>query len=148
MSQFAEDIEFIPLETTDECLLGNSLSNIVVTKDYIFVFDFTKSYRFSRQGEFLNSIGSIGNGPGELVKAMQMCVDTLNQWVYLADTRSNKLVKYNYEGDYIDHFNYKSMGGNNTFYKPYELLLENYSYQFSDAKKRYSLFSIQTRQRN
>lgn len=27
--QFAEDIEFIPLETTDDCLLGDFLTNIV-----------------------------------------------------------------------------------------------------------------------
>ena len=38
--QFAEDIEFIPLETTDDCLLGDFLTNIVVTKENIIVFDY------------------------------------------------------------------------------------------------------------
>ena len=37
VSQIAEDIEFLPLETTDECLLGNGIRNLVVSKSDIII---------------------------------------------------------------------------------------------------------------
>ena len=51
-SQIADDIEFIPLETKDECLIGDFIRNIVVTQKDIIIFDYDGCYRFNRQGKF------------------------------------------------------------------------------------------------
>ena len=64
-SQFVDDIEFVPLEITDDCLLSNHLKTIVVTSKDIIVYDYEGCYRFDRSGKFLNKIGSRGQGPGE-----------------------------------------------------------------------------------
>ena len=98
ISQFAEDIEFIPLETNEKCLLDDYLKNIIVTKDDIIVFDYNGCYRFNRNGKFLNKIVTKGNGPGEYTKPMSIVVDTLNHWVYFSDYHSGRFVKYDYSG--------------------------------------------------
>lgn len=139
MSQFADDIEFVPLETKEGCLLDDFIKDIVVTKDNILVFDYTKCYRFDRKGKFLNSIGVQGNGPGEYVKAMDMVVDTLNQWVYFSDTNANQIVKYDFQGNYLDYFKNGAAGYQNSLYKPMELILENSVYQFAKKGKRFSM---------
>ena len=94
VSQIAEDIEFLPLETTDECLLGDNIMNLVVTSMDIIIFDYEACYRFDRKGKFLNKIGVKGNGPGEYVKPMYVTVDTLNKWVYMGDYIIKRFVKY------------------------------------------------------
>ena len=76
ISDFAEDIEFVPLETTDECLLDENIMNVVVTRQDIIVYDLKACYRFNRQGKFMNRIGTQGNGPGEYVKSLYITVDT------------------------------------------------------------------------
>ena len=93
LSDFAEDIEFIPLETNDECLLDEDIMNVVVTRQDIIVYDLNACYRFNRQGKFMNRIGTQGNGPGEYVKSLYITVDTLNQWVYMGDYNQKKFVK-------------------------------------------------------
>ena len=57
LSKVVEDVEFIPLETTEECLLDEYLNNITVTATDIIVYDYKKAYRFDRRGKFINAIG-------------------------------------------------------------------------------------------
>lgn len=66
VSEYASSIEYIPLETTDDCLIGDEFSLIVASQD-IFVHHFLekKIYRFDKSGKFLNFIGKRGQGPGE-----------------------------------------------------------------------------------
>ena len=139
ISQFAEDIEFIPLETNEKCLLDDYLKNIIVTKDDIIVFDYNGCYRFNRNGKFLNKIGTKGNGPGEYTKPMSIVVDTLNHWVYFSDYHSGRFVKYDYSGRYLEDLRVENMGSHNTLYKPQEIIVEKDFYQFAPKEERYSL---------
>ncbi|WP_187117294.1 6-bladed beta-propeller [Parabacteroides bouchesdurhonensis] len=140
VSQFAEDIEFIPLETNSNCLLDDYIRDIVITKDDILVFDYTMCYRFDKNGKFINSIGTRGQGPGEYVKARSMTVDTVNQWVYFSDNSTSRLVKYDYKGKYLSDFNVNISSASNCWYKPMEFMLKSDYYQFEEKGKRYSLF--------
>lgn len=92
LSTVTERIEYIPLEKTDKCILENSMHNFIITSKDIFVFDYKLCYRFDRQGRFLNRIGKIGRGPEELVRPVDIAVDTILRWVYILD--GEKLVKY------------------------------------------------------
>lgn len=138
-SQFAEDIEFIPLETTDECLLGDFLANIIVTSDNIIVFDYESCYRFDRKGKFMNKIGSKGNGPGEYTNPTSIMVDTLNQWVYFSDYWSARLVKYDYTGKHLTDLKIEGIESYNTLYKPKEFILERSGYHYAKKGERFSL---------
>ena len=139
LSDFAEDIEFVPLETTDECLLDENIMNVVVTRQDIIVYDLNACYRFNRQGKFMNRIGTQGNGPGEYVKSLYITVDTLNQWVYMGDYNQKKFIKYDYNGKHLADLKTKGVGMNNFLYKPNYILMENNFYLYEKKGKRFSM---------
>lgn len=68
LSEAIEKLDIVPLEMTDQSMLGE-IRRIQVTEHDIWIHDFNKFYiyRFSRTGKFLNRIGSIGQAPGEYV---------------------------------------------------------------------------------
>ena len=59
-------IEYIPLETTLDCLIGKSM-NVYASGEYIIVTQFFgKAFAFDRKtGHFIREIGHLGQGPGE-----------------------------------------------------------------------------------
>ena len=139
ISQIADDIEFIPLETTVESLLDNNLRDITITEKDIFLFDYNKGYRFDRRGKFLNSIGSKGQGPDEFVRPMRMAVDTINRWIYFYDYTRN-IVKYDYNGKHIETFATGGYGfGLLLINAPAQFVIDNGNYLFSKPGERYSM---------
>jgi len=65
LSDFAEKIEYIPLETLRECVIGHTL-RVFATDDYIVAIAFRQNYLFDRKtGKFIREIGRFGNGPNE-----------------------------------------------------------------------------------
>ena len=138
-SQIADDIEFVPLETTEDCLLGDFMDNIILTKDNIIVFDYKACYLFDRKGKFINKIGTQGNGPGEFTKALSVNVDTLNKWIYFVDHWTQRFIKYDYTGKHIKDLKMKYIGRNSCLYRPMEFVVENQKYIYAKKDKRYSL---------
>jgi hypothetical protein len=67
LSEVAKDIDFIPLETTNECLIGKS--RMFFSDKYIVVADWQQDmiFLFDRNGKFIRKIGSKGQGPGEYI---------------------------------------------------------------------------------
>jgi hypothetical protein len=69
LSEIADDITFIPLETTDECLIAGG-SSIHLHKDYFVIMDNTPQvFLFDRTGKFIRKTGNKGQGPGEYISA-------------------------------------------------------------------------------
>ena len=65
-SDMATSIEYIPLETSDSCLLLYP-GILDMTNDHILISNGNDvPYLFDRQGNFLNRIGIKGRGPGEI----------------------------------------------------------------------------------
>mgnify|MGYP003305110691 FL=1 len=66
LSDFAESIELIPLETTDDCLIGWMPEIIATEKFYYMIsavgYDFQKLYVFDKQGKFVRQISGRGQG--------------------------------------------------------------------------------------
>lgn len=66
LNEFVESIEYIPLETTDECVIGDRVmfdtdeTHIIVRDQYCKTV-----YLFDRKGRFIRTIGRQGNGPEE-----------------------------------------------------------------------------------
>ena len=72
LSDFAESIELIPLETNDDCLIG-WMPEIIATEKYYYMisavgYDFQKLYVFDKQGKFVRQISSRGQGGGEFIE--------------------------------------------------------------------------------
>lgn len=66
LGDIAESIEYIPLETKDECLIGeNVYFDFDETHIIIGYYNCNTLYLFDRQGHFIRTIGTKGEGPRE-----------------------------------------------------------------------------------
>jgi hypothetical protein len=85
LGEVAEDIDFIPLETTDECIIGKN-PYLFFSNAYIVVLDSQQEeiLLFDRKnGKFIRKIGRKGQGPGEYTNLSPMFVlsgDNLFLW--------------------------------------------------------------------
>ncbi len=66
LSNLAEKVEYIPLQTDSSCLVGNCWeNNIIRSKKYYFLADGKNLFQYLLNGKFIRNIGSVGQGPGE-----------------------------------------------------------------------------------
>ena len=60
LNELASDIRYVPLETTDDCLMNNEFYIMQYTGEDIIT---SGIFHFDKNGKFLNKIGSKGQGP-------------------------------------------------------------------------------------
>lgn len=97
LSEIADSIRYIPLETNNKCLMKRlRTTNILQTKDYFFLPWIEKLFQYTRDGKFVRTIGRKGNGPGEFNWIMQIDVDEEKGLVYMLTT-SAKINIYSIE---------------------------------------------------
>lgn len=103
LSDAISNIDIVKLGLTDKSLVGD-IQNLIVTDNSIFISD-SKSgvLRFSRNGQFLNTIGKQGQGPGEYLYLSDIMVDERNSSVYLHTTKD--LLVFDYNGNYKKTYN-------------------------------------------
>ena len=96
-------IEYIPLETTDSCLISN-LTYLIMDDDFIFVQNgkTDQVFKFTRQGKFVCQIGRVGNGPGEYAPwtIENISLDVNKKEVFLNSRRLPAFV-YSYDGEFL-----------------------------------------------
>ena len=96
MSQVIGDYELIPLETTDESLIG-FIDKIEFYDDKIYILDrfFGSSvFVFSKEGKFLSKLSRKGRGPGEYIFPMYSAIDQRGA-ILVLDINLGRLLKYN-----------------------------------------------------
>lgn len=87
MSEIADSIRLIPLETNDKSLIKRLMAaNILQTKEYLFLPWLEKLFQFTKDGKFIRTIGRKGNGPGEFTWISQIDVDEEKGLVYMLTT--------------------------------------------------------------
>lgn len=94
---FEPNLEIIPLETTDNCLVRAD-DQKWVTEKYIYITDRVskKIFMFDWKGKYLRTIGQTGRGPGEYVDLNGMCV--MRDTLYVHDQVQSKLIAYPVQG--------------------------------------------------
>jgi len=114
-SEIVAELEYIPLETNNNCLIG-AVRNILVTPSYIFTESYvggdasgivvsgtTRLYAFSRDGRFICEIGRVGQGPGEYQNMSGFFIDEKKQLVYIETYRT--LLEYSWNGVFCHSIN-------------------------------------------
>ena len=97
MSDWIESIEYIPLETTDQCLLDENIiydyndNHIIVS-----YYDAETIYLFDRKGKFIRTIGRRGQGPEEYTNSFSLFIDMNDEYIIVADI--NKTLYYGIDG--------------------------------------------------
>ena len=102
LSDIVEDVEYVKLETTDDCLLAGT-ARVFITNDDIYTLNNYSDYkllRFDRKtGKFISQIGSIGQGPKEMINpCFVFAKDSL---VYVSSSISNKVYVYTNENQFV-----------------------------------------------
>lgn len=114
LSEIAESIEYIPLETSNESLIGNVL-DVQLTDDYIFISqrirDNKPLLQFDRSGNFIRQIGKIGRGPEEYVAMRGFSIDRDKEIIYVLASYNGKVLSYSFDGDYINSFKFPQSYG-------------------------------------
>ena len=102
LSDIVEDVEYVKLETTDDCLVNSSVSIFATDKDIYVLNKFSddKLLRFDRKtGKFISQIGSIGQGPKEMINpCFVFAKDSL---VYVTSTSMDKIYVYTNENQFV-----------------------------------------------
>ncbi len=92
-----KDIEFLPLEMTDESIVG-SVSKITLYKNFILVLDRqTRSiFIFDDKGKYIKKIARVGSGPGEYNDINDFCVHPQTGMITIA-TSSRKIITCSFD---------------------------------------------------
>ena len=97
-SEIISDIEYIPLETSQECLIDKG-SIINISKNFIIVSAEPSCLLFSRKGNFIRHIGNKGNGPEDFLLIDNVKIDEESGMIYLL-TRT-KIIAYRISGEFV-----------------------------------------------
>ena len=97
VSEFVTELEYIPLETGNDCLIAR-VENVIVTSTHIFITSRNRCYAFDRVGRFIRQIGGIGQGPGEYTNLSGISIDEINRSLYLETPRN--LLEYSWDGGF------------------------------------------------
>ncbi len=102
-TELFSSVQYIPLETTNNCLMGG-VSQFSEFDGRFFILDQkTKQvFAFNHDGEFLNKIGRQGKGPGEFLYPKQFVINESKSLLYLYDSTQKKIIRYRLDGQFID----------------------------------------------
>ena len=102
-SMWVDSLEVIKLDnSTEEALVGDTRI-VDVSDNYIGINVAHFPYRlFTRQGKFVASIGSVGQGPGEYNLLSDCQIDEAHNRIYLLPmTRTKQILVYDLQGNFI-----------------------------------------------
>ena len=103
LSTIAENIEYVPLELTPDCILGDYYNvRPVVLRNYILVSEYHQPLRlFSRSGRYIGKVGGIGKGPMEYNERFTYSYDEEANLIVILDMQMKKLLRFNFKRDFI-----------------------------------------------
>ena len=104
LSQVASDVEYIKLETTNDCVIKR-ISECFFTDSLIFIGNRDHILKFSRDGKFLQKIGSPGRGPGEidLIRTMTLMPD--KKMIAIQKNSKGEMLYLSFDGEIVKTVN-------------------------------------------
>lgn len=103
LSDIIDTIEYIPLETNENCLIGR-IDKVIGMGDTVAVLDDRIGralYLFGRDGRFIRKIGQQGEGPQEYIHLFDMTYDRATDRIFLLDLGGNKILVFNSDNGFI-----------------------------------------------
>jgi hypothetical protein len=102
LSQFADSIAYIPLETTPEFMIGEKNVHVKPCGEFIFVSEHGKPVgAFDRSGKFIRRIGSIGKGPGEYNFDFIFWPEASLKQIYVWNADKGSIMAFSFEGQFL-----------------------------------------------
>ena len=131
----------IPIETTDEFLIGNSIKRVVAYKDKLVILDDKSAILVVdyATGKVDTYFKKIGQGPGESIKVLDICIDDKTETI-IAFNDSQYLLFFDFKGNFIKQEKFEKLydcliydDGNILFYNSgeayscYPYMIEKYN---------------------
>ena len=159
LSDIAEKITFVPMETTDASLLNKvRANNIISVNGNIVIPCFNMgAFAFDENGKFIAPISRKGQGPAEFLRFVGVAGNSDLNLIYVKDGR--KMMAFRPDGTFVDEF--KTPGAlhwessivmqdsitlssviNYTGQRPYRLILTNAQGDTLKAFPQYDRFEI------
>lgn len=104
MSTLFDNLSYVVLDDEKDISLLKSVDKMEVCDSLMFLLDKTnnKLHCFDLEGIYLNTIGCVGNGPGEYVKISDFAIDHADHTIVILDRNSRKIVVYSLDGNFIN----------------------------------------------
>ena len=101
LSEITEEITKIELELTDESIINpDIIRKVHVFDSLVFISQNEIILLFNMEGEFIRSIGSKGQGPGEYLYISSFTVDEKNLIIYIVG-HPLKIISYDLNGKFL-----------------------------------------------
>ncbi len=99
LSEVAEKIDYIRLETTEKVIVGGG-RHLLASDQNNFITADLRFLRFDSSGKYLNTISNSGKGPGEYQEIGGFEISPKTGKFFVFD-RLGKVISYNLNGDFI-----------------------------------------------
>lgn len=111
LSTIFDSLSYIQLDDKKEDALLKEISKIEIQNNYIYLLDkgSDKLCVFTSDGEFVNRIGNIGQGPGEFVSIADFTIDHATDQIILLDKQSRKINCYDLNGNFQNEIRFTMM---------------------------------------
>ena len=99
---FIDSIEYIPLETRNDILIGE-INRMALHNDRFYLLDkYTAKaiFIFDKTGKHINTISAFGRGPNEYISPKSISVDKFNNELILVDSNDYSLLYYDLDGNF------------------------------------------------
>lgn len=103
LSEVADQIKYIPLETKEECII-DQIGKIVTSGEFLFVATKVQLFQFTLGGKFVKTFGSKGKGPGEYTEVTDFSVGSHEGKVSIYDRELKKVIHYDVEGNFENEY--------------------------------------------
>ena len=100
LSYFVKDLQMVKLDNRDEALVGKG--RVSVSENYLLVAsDSHIPYKlFRRDGTFVGTVGSIGQGPGEYTMIYDVQIDEKSGRIYMLPWNATSILVYDLQGKF------------------------------------------------
>ncbi|WP_269243386.1 6-bladed beta-propeller [Flavobacterium limnophilum] len=105
ISEICNHIDYIPLETTNESMVGD-IKDMKVFKNYIIILDNTKRlFVFDKKGKFISILDHEGRGPNEYIEIADFSFNEKENSIAIFSTLGdNKVLLFSPKGKFVDSF--------------------------------------------
>ena len=107
LSDITEDITTVELELTDaSIIIPDAIARIIIAENNIIVAEkslmgLSQILIFNKDGKFVRSIGSRGQGPGEFNIIENVAFDDKHNYIIIASWNPTKIICYHLNGKFI-----------------------------------------------
>ncbi|MDR1224274.1 MAG: 6-bladed beta-propeller [Tannerella sp.] len=98
ISEIADTVEYLELKTPEDIII-TSIRKVIPFEGCLVVKARNRIYLFHRDGQFISSIGNIGQGPGEYITAMDVCIDKKRREIVVSGIE--QILHYDFNGNYL-----------------------------------------------